>query len=102
MKKTKHIFLSTALTIAVCLLPMLFFKKRLPSEVPIHWDMKGNVNGTLSQTFFVYGAPIIMGIVNLIGCYKYSDDFSKNTKLYYIIPFISLMITLLMLYLALK
>lgn len=98
----KHIIFSSILTVAINIIPMLLFKSKLPSEVPIHWDMSGNVNGSLSKELFVYGTPIFMGLVNLIGCYKNSAKFSKNVKLYYIIPFVCFIITLLMLYLALK
>ncbi|HEL2311125.1 TPA: DUF1648 domain-containing protein [Streptococcus suis] len=102
MKKSKHIIYSTILTFVINIIPMLIFKSKLPSEVPIHWDMSGNVNGSLPQALFVYATPTVMGLLNLIGCYKYSSKFSKNVKLYYIIPIVCLLITFLMLYLALK
>lgn len=102
MKNRKHIMYSTVITIVVNMIPMLIFKSKLPSEVPIHWDMSGNVNGSLPQALFVYGTPIAMGLINLIGCYKYGSKFSKNVKLYYIIPVACFFISILMLYLALK
>lgn len=102
MKKNNHIMVSTITTIIVCIVPMLILKSKLPAEVPIHWDMNGNINGSLSKSFFVYGTPVIMGLLNLLGCYKYNSKFSKNVKLYYIIPLVCLLITILMLYLALK
>ena len=54
MKKSKHIIYSTILTFVISIIPMLIFKSKLPSEVPIHWGMSGNVNGSLSQGLFVY------------------------------------------------
>lgn len=102
MKSRKHILYSTVLTVVANIVLMLIFKSKLPSEVPIHWDMSGNVNGSLPQSLFVYGTPIIMGLVNLLGCYKYGNKFSKNIKLYYLIPVICFAITILMLYLALR
>ncbi len=102
MKNNKHIVYSTILTIVINIFPMLIFKAKLPSEVPIHWDMSGNVNGFFPKGLFVYGIPFIMGLINLLGCYKYSIKFSKNIKLYYVIPLVCFIITVLMLYLALK
>lgn len=102
MKSRKHIIYSTVLTVVVNIVPMLIFKSKLPLEVPIHWDMNGNVNGSLPRTLFVYGTPIVMGLINLVVCYKYGSKFSKDIKLYYIIPVVCFLITILMLYLALK
>lgn len=102
MKKNKHIIFSTILTFVINIIPMLIFKSKLPSEVPIHWDMSGNVNGSLSQGLFVYATPFVMVLFNLIGCFKYGSKFSKNVKLYYIIPIVCFLITALMIYLALK
>lgn len=102
MKSRKHIIYSTLLTVVINMVLILIFKSKLPSEIPIHWDMSGNVNGTLSQVVFMYGTPIAMGLINLIGCYKYASKFSKNVKLYYIIPLVCFLITILMLYFAMK
>lgn len=102
MKNTKHITYSTIFTIIINLALMLTFKSKLPSKVPIHWDMNGNLNGQISQTLFVYGTPFAMGIINLIASYNSRNKYFKSAKLYYIIPIICLLISILMLYLALK
>ncbi len=99
--KNKHIIYSTILTLLV-VVPFLVFQSKLPSVVPIHWDLQGNVNGSLSKNIFIYGTPGLMALINLMACYKYNKKFTNNVILYYIVPLVSFLIAFLMLYLALN
>lgn len=52
-----------------CLLPILFaliFYSQLPSEMPSHWNFKGEVDGYMAKDLVVFGLPIILLIFNFI------------------------------------
>ncbi|MBR3719999.1 MAG: DUF1648 domain-containing protein, partial [Firmicutes bacterium] len=57
------------LTTLICLLPMLAgiaLYRRLPQQVPTHFDFNGTANGWSSKSFAVFGLPLMMAGFNLL------------------------------------
>lgn len=102
MMNCKHILVSTLLTL-LNIVPFSLVKDKLPNMVPVHWDFHGNVNGELSKNAFVYGVPCVMAIINLLVCFFNQDKLhASNIIYYYLTPMLCFVISLIMLFLALK
>lgn len=56
-----------------------YFYKSLPDRVPIHWNIKGEINGYGSKFFGAFGLPLInLGIYLLFVILPYIDPRGKN------------------------
>lgn len=83
------------------LIIFLAFYKQLPAEVPIHFDNKGNVNSAWPREVVVFGIPIFFTIVNLISGYSLQKKGEFRMFMYYILPFIAVVVSIVVLVLAL-
>lgn len=66
MKNQKSMILLTTL---VTLLPMavgLLQWNRLPEQIPIHWNVEGQVDGWSGKAMAVFGMPAFMALMHLI------------------------------------
>lgn len=81
MKKNKnrtYVFVTSAL----CLLPIIFsiiIINKLPSTIPIHWNMSGKVDSYGNTSLIAFGLPVLFFIINLIINVVISND-PLNTK----------------------
>ena len=90
------------LTTLICLLPMLAgiaLYRRLPQQVPTHFDFNGTANGWSSKSFAVFGLPLMMAGFNLFLQFALRTDPKRqnmNTVLrnisVWIIPVLSVLV----------
>ena len=90
------------LTSVILLLPMvigIMIWNKLPEQVPMHWNVNGEVDGWGSKGFVVFGFPLIMLGFQWCGVFVTSlDKASKDMKgkpvqlVLWIYPFISLLV----------
>lgn len=70
------------ITSLVCLLPILLglgFYNELPENIAIHFDVNNNPNNYFPKLAFIFGMPLIMLILQLIGCIT-TDLADKNAE----------------------
>lgn len=95
--------LETALiTCGVCLLPILFgliIYDCLPAQMPIHWNIAGEIDNYASKEIFVFLLPILMSGIQLLCLFmmqmdpKYKNYSSKMLKIVvWIIPTITIVL----------
>ncbi len=96
MKKSEKIL--TAISFAVILVPMLaglIFWNRLPEELPIHYNYKGEADNYASKAFAVFGIPgfvFLLQAVCLWISYKIEKQRIAFSIVVMICPALSLMI----------
>ena len=65
------------ITTIMCLIPVIFgilvFNK-LPLQIPIHFDSRGNPDSYLPKTLAVFGLPIFMAAVNLYAHFRVNNE----------------------------
>lgn len=70
------------ITCGVCLLPILLgiaVFDRLPAQIPIHWNLEGEIDNYASKEFFVFILPMLMSVLQLFCLFMLSKDpKSKN------------------------
>lgn len=57
------------ITTVICILPIimsLMVYDRLPDQVPVHWNFKGEVDNYASKQFGAFGLPLLMAFINFI------------------------------------
>lgn len=57
------------ITTVVCILPVimsLMVFDRLPDQIPVHWNFKGEVDNYASKEFGAFGLPFLMAFINFI------------------------------------
>lgn len=95
-----------SLTIAVCLLPVLFgifFYEKMPEMMPIHFNINNEVDRYAPKNFALFGIPILMTMLQIF-CYILSDwkgnqnDIKPKfiTVVKWIIPILSVVISVIM------
>ncbi|MBR3932368.1 MAG: DUF1648 domain-containing protein [Clostridia bacterium] len=92
-------------TSLVCLLPILLgiaLWQKLPSSVPIHFDINNNPDNFASKEFAVFGMPVLMVLLQFICCIitdanskKHGErkKFEKVVK--WIIPFLTVVLQII-------
>lgn len=93
---------SLAISSLICILPLIFgliIWKKLPSKIPVHWNLKGEISSYSPKAFVVFAIPIICFVLNLFE--HISVELKKRSGIDYgkfeivckwIIPFISLFV----------
>jgi len=92
-------------TSLVCLLPIILgiaLWSKLPSSVPIHFDINNNPDNFASKEFAVFGLPVLMVLLQFINCIitdinskKHGErkKFEKVVK--WIIPFLTVVLQII-------
>ena len=60
-----------SLTLAVCLLPIVFgvfFYQKMPEMVAIHFNMNNEVDHYASKNFALFGIPVLMIMLQIFCC----------------------------------
>lgn len=93
---------TTIITCIVCLLPILFgviVYDRLPAQIPIHWNLEGNIDGYAAKSIFVFLLPLLMTLMQLFCLFmtkrdpKYQNYSAKMLRVVvWIIPVITLVL----------
>ena len=100
-----------SLTLAVCLLPIVFgiiFYSRMPEIVPIHFNINNEVDRYASKNFALFGIPILMILIQIFCCtindWRGSQESSKPKLVFivkWIIPILSIVVSLITISVAL-
>ncbi len=100
-----------SLTLAVCLLPILFgvvFYQKMPEMVPIHFNINNEVDRYASKNFALFGIPVLMTILQIFCCaisdWRESQENSKPKFVFivkWIIPVLSVVISIITISVAL-
>lgn len=93
---------SLILTSIVTLLPLplgLFLWDRLPTKLPVHWNLSGEIDGWSDKAFVIIGLPLILLVAQwLCVLATLTDPHKKNVSnkirhlTYWIIPVLSLVL----------
>lgn len=93
------------ITCGVCLLPMLIgmmIYNKLPDQIPIHWNIAGEIDNYASKAIFVFLLPILMVGIQLLCLFmmhadpKYKNYSVKMTKIViWIIPLMTMLLGLI-------
>ena len=99
IKKNWSALLITSIVILLPILAGLFLWNQLPEQLPMHWDVNGQVDGWGSKTFVVVGMPLIMlaaqwlCVLATMADPKQKDHSEKVLQLvFWIIPLLSLVL----------
>lgn len=69
MKKIKENLFSFVLSIVVMLIPMLagsVLWNQFPDQIPIHWNLQGQIDGYGSKALAVFGLPLILITMDIV------------------------------------
>ena len=88
----------------VALLPIIagvMLWDKLPAELPIHWDVSGNVDGYASRAFVVFLFPLILTALHWLTIFVTSIDPKRQNHsdkmmivVYWLVPALSIVISL--------
>ena len=76
MKKSD--FFTTALCLSA-VIPGLIFYRKLPENMPVHFDISNQPDNFVSKPFALFGIPIILCIFQIICCYSALKSSEKKT-----------------------
>lgn len=98
---TKHIIIST-IVCALTLVIFLAFYNRLPESIPIHFDSAGNANSYWPRNIVVFGVPAACVLLNLLAGFSLKKQEDKAPFMFYIMPVVAVIATVVMIFLGLK
>ena len=108
IKKHLKILILTSVVILLPILAGLFLWDRLPEEVPIHWNMKGEVDQYCSKLFAVFCIPLLFVALQWVAVLVTSSD-PKNKHhsrkvmnlVFWIVPVVGILVPAFMYFSAL-
>lgn len=90
----------------LCLIPILIgllIYNQLPEQMPIHWNINGEIDGYASKNFAIIYLPLFLFLIDLFTKFMIVNDPKRAghpkkmlNVLKYMIPFLSMSITILM------
>lgn len=101
MKKNNYI-----ISIIVCLLPILIgiiLYNKLPSELPIHFNINNIPDNYASKNIMLFGIPIVMTAFQVIICVlinRFSKDINNIPKVAKVVLWIAPILTIMLYYLS--
>ena len=99
-KKNKWMIIISALITLVPIIAGVILWDKLPDMVPSHWGVNGEVDGYVSKPMFVFGMPLILVALMLVGSIATATD-PKNANhgkkslvlVYAIVPALSIILS---------
>lgn len=96
IKKNWKILLITSVVILLPILAGLILWDQLPEQIPMHWNMEGEIDDYCSKSFAVFAFPLLMLALHLFSFFvTLSDPKNKNYSdkilhmIFWLIPIIS-------------
>ena len=103
IKKHLKILVITSVAILLPILGGLILWEQLPEQLPIHWNMAGEVDDFCSKSFAVFGMPLILLAFHWLAVFAtLSDPKNKNhsTKIlnmiFWVIPVLNIALSALL------
>ena len=78
IKKNLPKLIITSLVILIPIIIGLILWNKLPEQMPIHWDINGNVDGYSSKTMAVFAMPLFLLLIHWICVFATSADPKKQ------------------------
>ena len=102
IRKHLKVLIITSLIILLPMLAGIILWKQLPEQIPMHWNIAGEVDGWGSKAFAVFGMPMILLAVQWLGTIVMAADpkraghSGKMLQLFFwLIPLLSLIVNAL-------
>ena len=98
IKKNLPKLIITSLVILIPIIIGLILWNKLPEQMPIHWDIHGNVDGYSSKTMAVFAMPLFLLFIHWICVFATSADPKKqniNAKTFSLVLWISPLLSLI-------
>ena len=98
IKKNLPKLIITSLVILIPIIIGLVLWNKLPEQMPIHWDINGNVDGYSSKTMAVFAMPLFLLFIHWICVFATSADPKKqniNAKTFSLVLWISPLLSLI-------
>ena len=102
-KRSAILVIITSIIILLPILAGLALWEKLPSQLPIHWNIKGKIDGLCPKEIAVFGLPAILLVLHWISlafAKKRSDEVGAVS--YWIIPVVAVIISTVMYYFAMR
>ena len=74
IKKNLKLLIITSIITILPIIGGLILWDKLPAEIPIHWDINGEVDGTSSKAFAVFGMPLFLLAIQFALAFAISAD----------------------------
>ena len=101
IKKNLKLMIISSLVALLPIIAGVMLWDKLPAELPIHWDISGNVDGYASRTFVVFLFPLILTALHWLTIFVISTDPKRQNHsdkmmivVYWLVPVLSIVISL--------
>lgn len=101
IKKNLKLMIISSLVALLPIIAGVMLWDKLPAELPIHWDISGNVDGYASRTFVVFLFPLILTALHWLTIFVTSTDPKRQNHsdkmmivVYWLVPALSIVISL--------
>ena len=80
IKKNVKLLIVTTIVILLPIVAGVVLWDQIPEEVPIHWNMQGEVDGWCGKTFAVFGLPLVLTALQWLMVFITSVDPKKQNQ----------------------
>ena len=101
IKKNLKLMIISSLVALLPIIAGVMLWDKLPAELPIHWDVSGNVDGYASRAFVVFLFPLILTALHWLTIFVTSIDPKRQNHsdkmmivVYWLVPALSIVISL--------
>ena len=101
IKKNLKLMIISSLVALLPIIAGVMLWDKLPAELPIHWDVSGNVDGYASRAFVVFLFPLILTALHWLTIFVTSTDPKRQNHsdkmmivVYWLVPVLSIVISL--------
>ena len=99
IKQNKKLLILTSIITVLPILAGLALWNQLPEQMPMHWNITGEVDGWASKPMAVFGMPLLLLLVQWLGIFANRCDPKKNNHsskmlylVYWIVPALSIVL----------
>jgi uncharacterized membrane protein len=100
IKKNLKILIVTTIVILLPIIAGVMLWDQLPQKLPMHWNMRGEVDGWCGKAFAVFGMPLILTALQWLMAFVTSVDPKKQNQspkmmalVLWLVPALSVMIS---------
>ena len=80
IKKNVKLLIVTTIVILLPIVAGVVLWDQIPEEVPIHWNMQGEVDGWCGKTFAVFGLPLVLTALQWLMVFITSVDPKRQNQ----------------------
>ena len=101
IKKNLKIMIISSIVALLPIIAGVILWDKLPTKLPIHWDISGNVDGYASRALVVFLFPLILTAIHWLAIFVTSTDPKRQNHsdkmmivVYWLVPALSIVISL--------